>query len=230
MGHALGNRYTIYSFDLFLHGQSSHLSEENPLTVHQWCEIVRHFLDEQHITRFSLMGYSMGGRFVLTLVVCFAERIRQIILVAPDGIRSSSWYQFASATVVGNHLLRITVLQPRLFFATLHWAYRRGWVQRSVLRFVESHMNTRGKRWLVYRRWTALRNISPNLAAVIEQANSQSVRVTIYVGTYDKIVNAKQVVALHKKLNNSQLYDLPCGHNKLIDEAARHLCKADDQF
>lgn len=222
MEPSIGHRYTLYCFDLFLHGQSSSPSEKAPLTVRQWCEIVRHFLDTHTITDFSLMGYSMGGRFALTLVECFAERIRRVILMAPDGIRSSSWYQFASATVVGNYLLRMTVAYPRPFFMALHWAHRWGWVQKSILKFVEGYMNTREKRWLVYRRWTALRHITPDLSTVIQQVNAQNISVEIYLGQYDKIVKEKQVVELHKKLINSQLHHLSCGHNHLINKVAQH--------
>ena len=219
----MGHRYTLYCFDLFLHGQSSSPSEQAALTIRQWCEVVQHFLDTHNITDFSLMGYSMGGRFALTLVECFSGRIRRMILMAPDGIRSGSWYRFASATVVGNYLLRMTVLYPRPFFAILHWAHRWGWVQKSIMKFVEGYMDTREKRWLVYRRWTALRHIRPDLDAVIQQINLRNISVEIYLGQYDKIVKEKHVFELHKKLTNSKLYYLPCGHNKLIAETARHL-------
>ena len=218
-----GHRYTLYAFDLFLHGKSSNLSEEDPLPASQWHEIVRHFLNTRHIDSFSLMGYSMGGRFVLTLVEYMAKRIRSIILIAPDGVRSNGWYRLASGTIVGAHLLRTTVLHPRPFFIVLKAVRRVGWVQKSVMKFVERHMNTRQKRWLVYRRWTGLRNINPRLRVVIQRINAQDISVEIYLGQYDRIVKAKPIEAFHKKLNNSILHHTPCGHNKLIDEVARHV-------
>lgn len=225
MGPTLDNRYTLYSFDLFLHGKSSSLSDTPPLTTVQWCAMIQHFLDTRNITTFSLVGYSMGGRFVLALAACLAQRISRLILIAPDGIRPNRWYRFASDTTVGRQLLRVTAKYPSGFFFAAQVIQRLGWVQRSVARFVKSHMSTSEKRMLVYQRWTALRGIRPDLSSVIQQANAHSLPVTIFIGRYDKIIQEKHILTFHKKLVNSNLRVLPGGHNHLIDQATQYLLK-----
>ena len=219
----LGGQYTIYSFDLFFHGESSWLSRHQTLSIDEWCTIVKNFLRTQRITRFSVMGYSMGGRFALSLIGCFAKHINQLILIAPDGIRSSPWYQLASTTLFGNYLLRTIVNRPFLFFNIVMLARYGKFINRGVLKFAVEQMDTRRKRYAVYCRWTVLRAIKPNLSTVVRECNRQSINVKIYLGQYDQIVKKTSVERLHRKLIFSKLYNLSVGHNKIVREAIIHL-------
>ncbi len=214
---ALENRYTVYSFNLFLHGDSE-VSSRQIVTLEYWHRCISKFLDSHDIADFSLVGYSLGARFALTLVEVMAPRIKQLILIAPDGIKSSQWYQLASGTWLGNYLLRHTVVRPHPFFWLLRKAHQLQMINKSVVKFVESHMNTRADRFWVYRRWVAFRHIQPNLSRVKRQCNSHRIEVTIFLGEYDSVVKKKAISSFHKSLNNSRLHYLPCGHAALIEK------------
>ena len=219
---ALKNRYTIYSIDLFLHGDGSEVSSRQIITPEYWHQSISKFLDSHDIAGFSLVGYSLGARFALTLVEVMAPRIKQLILIAPDGIKSSRWYQLASGTWLGNGLLRFTVVRPRPFFWTLKQAYQLGLIEKSVVKFVESHMNTRRQRLWVYRRWGAFRRIQPNLRRVKQGCNAHRLETTIFLGEYDVVVKRKAIASFHKALNNSKLRCLPCGHAALISKVIEY--------
>jgi pimeloyl-ACP methyl ester carboxylesterase len=165
-----------------------------------------------------MVGYSLGARFALTLVESLGTQIDSIILIAPDGIKSSRWYQWASGTWLGNRLLRHTVVRSRLFFRILNQAYRLKIIERSVLKFVEAHMDTRTKRLEVYRRWTALRRIQPNRRRVRQACNTYQISSTFFLGKYDAVVKSRAIVKFHKSLNVSTMNILPCGHANLISE------------
>ena len=147
LGAALKYRYTIYSFDLFLHGERPEILVNQTITAAHWQQSISRFLDSHGIADFSLVGYSLGARFALTLIEPLAPQIKQLILIAPDGIKSSQWYQLASGTRLGNLLLRHTVVRPHPFFWALKKAYQLEMVEKSVVKFVESHMNTRADRF-----------------------------------------------------------------------------------
>ena len=221
-GTVLQNRYTIYSFDLFLHGERSETSVNRKITVAHWQQSISRFLESHGIADFSLVGYSLGARFALTLVEPLAPRIKQLILIAPDGIKSSRWYQLASGTILGNYLLRHTVIRPRPFFWILRQAHQLQLINKSVVKFVESHMNTRADRFWVYRRWVAFRHIQPNLSRVKQQCNTYRIEVTIFIGEYDSVVKKKAISSFHKSLNNSRLHYLPCGHAALIEKVTNY--------
>lgn len=218
----LKNRYTVYSFDLFLHGESLEWPPDRVITVAGWQQRVGNFLSDHDITSFSLAGYSLGGRFALTLVEAMAPRIEQIILIAPDGIKSSRWYQLASGTRLGNCLLRYTVIRPRPFFWVLARAYQLKLIEKSVLKFVEAHMNTRAKRFRVYTRWTAFRRIQPNLRRVTRACNTHQIKVTIFLGEYDEVVKRKAIKKFCESLNYRYLHFISCGHAALISEVFRY--------
>ena len=223
MGQRLGSRYTLYGIDLFFHGGSSWLSRGTSLSNTEWCAIIQHFLQSQQVVRFSLMGYSLGGKFALTLVECFAERIDRLFLIAPDGIKVSFWYRFASATMLGNYLLRVSVTRPRFLFTAIKVARRFTLVNKGMLKFVQGHMDTPKKRYAVYCRWTVLRGIKPDLPRVIRRCNRQAIEVHFYVGQFDRVIKAKNIVSLHKKLKHSEIHVLPSGHTTLIHATAQHL-------
>ena len=219
---ALANRYTVYSFDLLLHGESSGSTAQQPVSVKTWRAAIRSFLEQHGVTNFSLVGYSLGARFALPLVEVMAERITELILIAPDGIKSSRWYSLASSTWLGNRLLRSAVVRPHPFFWVLAKAYRLGLIEKSVLKFVRAHMDTRAKRLRVYSRWSAFRRIQPNLRQVKHACNAHRVEVTIFLGQYDAVVKKAAIASFHQSLNNSRLHYLTCGHATLIWEVSRY--------
>ncbi|MEQ1588528.1 MAG: alpha/beta hydrolase, partial [Cyclobacteriaceae bacterium] len=71
---ALSPHYTLYAFDLFFHGQSK-WEDETPLEKKMWREIMLQFLTENKIERFSVLGFSLGGKFTLATLELFPDRI-----------------------------------------------------------------------------------------------------------------------------------------------------------
>ena len=223
LGEARGKEYTIYSFDLFFHGHSSWLARNESLSKREWSAIIGHFLATEQVERFSLVGYSLGGRFALTLLESFSEYVDELILIAPDGLAINFWYWFGSSTRVGSYLLRRFILYPYPLFALMRGAHRSKLINKSVFKFAQGHMKTRRKRYLVYCQWRCFRRIQPDRRFVIEACNRQAIRVKLYVGEYDRIIKIKDVLWLHKNLKNSELHSIQSGHNHLIPKVAKLL-------
>ena len=100
-----GNQFTVFAMDLFSHGNSQYVSREL-LTKTDWQRLIGAFLQDQTIQRFSLAGFSLGGRFALATVEAFADRLDQLILIAPDGITRNGWYSLATNSGAGRRLFR----------------------------------------------------------------------------------------------------------------------------
>ena len=95
------NQYTTYLFDLPYHGKSGGIDgnnyvENEVITKEIWKEYLEKFLQESQIQTFSIIAFSMGGRFALATVEAFAERIEELILLAPDGITEDPKYVLAT--------------------------------------------------------------------------------------------------------------------------------------
>ena len=118
----LTSQFTIFAIDLFFHGHSEY-NKNQLLTKPNWYRLMDAFLRAQGITRFSLMGFSLGGRFALTTVEAFAERIDQLFLMAPDGITQNCLVSLG----YHDHVRAKTVLvcTSPLAFVASHRAYTR---------------------------------------------------------------------------------------------------------
>src|SRR5687768_2686373 len=93
---SLSKKYTLYIIDLFFHGKSEWNEGEKPLQKSTWKSIVETLLQEQHIDAFSILAYSLGGKFALATIEAFPGRVREAFLLAPDGIKTSFWYSLAT--------------------------------------------------------------------------------------------------------------------------------------
>ena len=221
----LSGRFTVYSFDLFYHGQSFWGDRENPLTKQVWKAMLSQFLAEQKIGRFALAGYSLGGKFVLATLESFPDCITEIILMAPDGIRTNFWYSLATYPVWAQRLFRGTVAKPQQFQTIALWMRRLRFVDKGILRFAQSQMDTREKRHRVYFAWMVFRELAFDMNHIAALINANRIPVTLFVGKYDKIITARNMQRLLGKVPGAQLIILDSGHTRLIEGVAEHYAK-----
>ncbi|AUD02260.1 alpha/beta fold hydrolase [Spirosoma pollinicola] len=212
----LYKQYTIYAIDLFFHGNSHYLGNKL-LTKSIWCELIGHFLQAHSIERFSLMGFSLGGRFALTTTECFANRLDQLILIASDGVTRNGWYQLATSTGLGRRLFRYVMRHLSMLTTFGHLLTRLGLLNRTIMRFAEISLGTPAQRALVYRSWTQFRLIRPNLAVIAQSLNDHAVPVRFFMGAYDRIIPGIYILPLTKRLQHHELTVFKTGHNHLIE-------------
>ena len=75
---SISPRYTLYIIDLFFHGKSEWNEGERPLEKSTWASIIEVLLQEQGLTTFSILAYSLGGKFALATLEAFHDRIKDI--------------------------------------------------------------------------------------------------------------------------------------------------------
>lgn len=213
----IANQYTIYSFDIFFHGKSKWYSE-NPLEKTFWKELLSAFLNKHKIERFSVLGFSMGGKFALASLEVLPEKMESIFLLAPDGIRISPWYRFATFSGPTRNLLKSMILKPKRFQLIANLAFKLGFIGKGTLHFVESQMNKEEKREQVYYSWTVFRYLKFDIKKLASLINSNNISLTIIVGKYDKIITAKSMNRLLKRVNKHKFEILETGHNGLISK------------
>ncbi|MDX5422580.1 MAG: alpha/beta hydrolase [Hymenobacteraceae bacterium] len=223
MERALGNDYTIYAFDLFFHGGSQLNKHNMPLTKEFLGELIAHFLEKHQIGRFSLMGFSMGGKFVLTLVEYMPQRIEELFLIAPDGIRTSFWYNIATYPGWLQQLFKRTVLKPEPFFKLLQVLNKYNVVHKSLLRFAHYQMDSTPKRLRVYRSWIGFRELNFDIRHIVSLLNRHKVAVTMFLGEYDQIISPKRVGVFVDALDRGELVLLKTGHSYLLQDVAELL-------
>lgn len=218
----LDSQFTVFAFDLFFHGNSRHVGNQ-PLTKTDWHRLIDAFLQEKRIERFALMGFSLGGRFALTTIEGFANRLDQLILIAPDGITQNIWYQIATESVVGRNLFRYVLQHLSFLNVFSHSLTRLGLLNRTVMRFTEISLSTTEQRKRVYQSWTQFRRIKPDLDKIATLLNTNSIQVHFFTGAYDRLVPGTHILPLTKKLWHYEVTVLKTGHNRLIELTAEQL-------
>lgn len=222
----VASQYTLYAVDIFFHGKSKWKDCERTLSVDEWKEFVDIFLSRHHIRRFSILGYSIGGKFALTTLSLFSDKVDKLILIAPEGIKTSIWYSVATYPYWIRRIFRSTVTQPRQFFILIQTFRKLHLLEKGVAKFAKSQMNSRKKRYRVYCTWIVLRKISPDVKQIASLINQYAIEVDMFLGSYDYIIREKSMKRLLKKLKNYRLSILEKGHNTLIDDVAdlyRHM-------
>jgi len=210
-----GVQYTIFSFDLFYHGQSFWHDKIIPLSLEAWKEIMQHFCDVHKIDRFSLVGFSMGGRFALTTFNAFPQQVDQLILLAPDGIKKRFVYWLMTSFSGTRSVLRYLVTNPKPYQQLIEVLLTIGLINKGVLRFSETQMKTRAMRRRVFYSWTMFRMlfIPPRITA--QQIKKYGVTIRVYMGDFDKVVPKENVKPLLRYFPES-LRTLPVGHTALL--------------
>ncbi|SIS96419.1 alpha/beta fold hydrolase [Belliella pelovolcani] len=217
------NENTFYLIDIFYHGQSSWVSSKYTLSKAKWSDIMHQFLDQEKITSFHLVGYSMGGKFSLVTYELFPSRILSLLLIAPDGIKTGFWYSMTTFPSILNKVFKHVVFHPERFFKTMNILNKLGVLEKSIMKFVESQMNTRTRRAQVYFTWIVFKPIKPNLRTIIKVIRSKETPITLITGTYDIMVTAENLNRFRSKIPHIIQIELPCGHNSLIEETSKYI-------
>lgn len=222
---SLQTSYTIYAFDIFFHGLSRWNKGEQPLEKLFWKELLSEFLKQNEIESFSLLGFSMGGKFALASLEAFPEKAEHIFLLAPDGIKTNLWYSLATYPNVFRNLFKSMINRPQRFKAIENFAVKVRLIDKGIVRFIESQMDTPEKRERVYNAWVVFRHLKFDMRAIANILNSNKIQTVVIVGKYDKIITTKNMDRLLKKLDHYKLEILETGHNGVIQESIKVLGK-----
>jgi pimeloyl-ACP methyl ester carboxylesterase len=183
----LGDQVTWISLDLPYHGHTLWRGgKESPIPslktfIETCCKI--------HGThKVVLVGYSMGGRYCLKFAEEHPGLIEKLILLAPDGVHRSPWFDMASKTTVGKTIFWRIMHHPGTFFRMLDLGHKAGLVSPSMYKFVSIHMKKPGRRRLVFATWQMLARIEPDLKQVKANLNHCGIPLTIILGRFDKVI------------------------------------------
>ena len=216
LAQALSSTYTLYIFDLYFHGRSKWANDERPLEKEEWKKIMNTFLSENKLEKFSLGGFSLGGKFAMATAEAFPEKTKALFLIAPDGIKTSFWYSIATYPFLFRKLFKSMITKPGTFNAMANVIQSMGLVDKGLIRFAENQMNTQEKRNQVYYSWVVFRRLTFDLEKLAKLLNDHHIPVTMITGRYDKVILTKNMNGLVKKLNSPQVEVLESGHNGLV--------------
>jgi pimeloyl-ACP methyl ester carboxylesterase len=214
--NSLAGDYQLYIFDLFFHGNSSWGNDEAPLEKNYWEKMMQSLLNQENIEHFSVVGFSLGGKFALATLESFHKRVKHIYLIAPDGIKTSFWYSMATYPVLLRKFFKSMIGNYNRFLKLAEWLNKANLVDKGLVRFADYQMGTEQKRKRVYYSWVVFRHLTFNLKKIAAILNDEDISLHIIAGRYDKVIEPENMNALLKHVKNYQFEVLESGHSGLI--------------
>lgn len=188
-----GNQFSFYSIDLPFHGKTDWKDGLN-FSMADLSAIVQLIINENGLepptanSKVYLLGFSLGGRVALSYTEANPEKVGRLVLLAPDGLKLNFWYGLATQTWLGNRLFAFIMKNPSFFVGVLKLFNKLGLVNTSIFKFVKYYIGDASVRDLLYKRWTTLRKLKPQLSIIKATIQKNNIPVRLVYGKHDRII------------------------------------------
>ncbi len=216
--------YTCYLFDLPFHGKNQY-HPHDWLTLQLWQQSLGQFLTENHIERFSVMGFSMGGRFALATFATCSGQIDDVVLIAPDGIKQSLIYRLATHSSLGRAIFRRVIGRQKQFQQLGRFMQKMGFINKSVLRLAENMLGTPRQQQLIYQSWVGFHRLAVKVDTLVDLAEKTTTQFHFFVGKYDSLLPPNNILPLSKQLTRQKTVILEVGHTKIVEKVHQYYLK-----
>jgi pimeloyl-ACP methyl ester carboxylesterase len=214
---ALGKDYTLIAIDLPFHGNT------------QWNEGLQFLPDDlmaimqqlqpNKTKAFSLLGFSMGGRVCLCLLEKIPSLINKVVLIAPDGLHNNFWQKLSTQTKWGNKLFCYFMAHPWFLFLLMKLAAALHLFNKNIVRFVHYYLDDAMERKALYKRWTTMRFLKPDLLHLKKILLQQKKHVSILFGKYDSVIVTKCGLDFKKGVEEFvTIKEIQAGHQLLKEK------------
>ncbi|MEQ9467246.1 MAG: alpha/beta hydrolase [Ekhidna sp.] len=209
----LTDEYTIYAFDIFYHGDSDRAYGK--LSKLEWKEYLEAFLNQEKIEKFSLLGYSLGGRFAIASSLLLPENTNQLILIAPDGIFLTIWFKLATHPAI-RWLFKYFMLRPDRLDTLLAFNDKYKITSPYLGDFVRKELGEEHNRKRVYISWNHFKSLGYTQKELIAAFKKHDFKKRIILGSNDHIIKPAKILPIIDKVGDFKIDILPLKHHQLI--------------
>lgn len=185
----LGSLFTIIAIDVPFHGLTDWKDEIvlKPKYLQQFLFEIRSSLNKGNI-KFSLLGFSMGGRIALHLTQLMPDKVERLILLAPDGLSFNFWRWLAGETWAGNKFLYYTIHNAVWVSYILRKAESLHVIHSSLADFLGYYLHNEENRINFYHRYISMQKFKPSLKKLKRLIRKYRIPVKMMFGKYDNII------------------------------------------
>lgn len=215
---ALTDRYTVVAFDLPFHGQTEW--PQDTFSKEDLMSIVRQILSREGKERFCLMGFSFGARLAQAMLPDFLPQLDKLYLISPDGIHTKGMSTAVRTPIWVRKFLCRILENPQWFLRLLDLGRRMKVVPGLIVHFLSFNL-TRPERFRrTFGCWFALDSFYLRRRQIKAIWRESGLRVDIYFGTKDEMIQYKTVKKMVEGVRNVRIYLMDAGH-RLIGEELR---------
>jgi len=220
----LENEYTIVSFDLPHHGKSK-WTNDHIFKREYMVAIIDKLKHDYKADKFSLLGYSIGGRISLTIIEMMPTVIEKVLLIAPDGLAFTPIYHFTVVNPISRGFFKNVVEQPQKVIRMMDWMRAKKWVKASTHRFAMQYLESKESRNHLVQRWTCLKELVPERKRLKKLIKKYRVQITIFVGAFDKVIAPAKAQKFKDGLDTVHLHILNKGHRVFDHDNAKQIAQ-----
>lgn len=209
----IGKEYTVFAFDLFHHGSSSR--QNKPLSKDEWKSILQSFLKREKINDFSIVGYSLGGRFAISTALSFPKKTQELILIAPDGIFLTIWFKLATTSGL-KLLFKYFMMNPKALDSLIAFNDKYQIVSSYLGDFVKKELGNASDRKKVYLSWNHFKSLGYSKKQLARLFNQHAFKRRIILGNKDYIIKPDKILPIINTMGKFQVDVLSLKHHQLV--------------
>lgn len=210
-------QYTLYSFDLPFHGETNIPVNTKCISHLQVVDLIVELINLTKIKNFSILGFSIGAKFVFPIIEKFSPIISKAWLLAPDGIYVNYWYRLATGTLLSRNIFRKALKYPLMLEKMGEVLNSINLIDKRTLLFFRKSINTEKKRLRLHFTWIYLRKLIFNPSDLTKSLNESGFVLSIFLGVHDEIISKSKIEYCMKGISQYKLNMLPCEHHDLIN-------------
>lgn len=217
------NRYRVIAVDWVGFGLSD--KPEVAYSLQYFADFLRDFADAMQLSRFNLVGHSMGGKHALAFAILHPGYVNKLALVDTDGfIKDPIWTNLTTSIFRPIGVLFTELLgKPQVLKKNLETVlYDKQFLpdEREINEVAAQLSDPVFKRALL-----ALNENYPRLSmrqtGLIDRVGEVSVPVLIFWGQQDRLIPVASAFIAQARLCNARLYVFDhCGHFPQVEHSA----------
>ena len=205
----LTKRYTVYTVDLFYHGKSTR--QYDPLSKEEWRSNFSKILTENNIDSFSVLGFSLGGRFAIATALEFNSRTEHLFLIAPDAVYRTPWFRMATSPGL-KWIFKYYMLHPERLDRLIERSLKVGLISRYIADFVKRELGASENRKRIYVSWNDFKSLGYSHPQLRKQFKEASFEKTIILGKKDMVIPPNKILPILKN----------CGFDVILLDKKHH--------
>jgi pimeloyl-ACP methyl ester carboxylesterase len=204
---------TLFLFDLYYHGESVRI--DHALHHPEWVGDFESFLDQEQIIHYDIVGYSLGGRFALSLACYSKNPPQQMVLIAPDGLIEHSLYK-VSTSLLFNGIFKYSMIHPKFLDRTISILETLGLAKAGLVRFAKSQLRDAQRRTQVYKTWTYFKPLSLSKNE-FQSVFERELKIVLILGSTDLIIRSDKILKKFKRNKGLKFHLLPLKHHEILE-------------
>jgi pimeloyl-ACP methyl ester carboxylesterase len=219
----LAGEYTTVSIDLPGHGQTRW--KDRYFGKKDLMAIIQGIKNDLGVDKFSLLGFSLGGRVCLNVVEQQPDWVDKLILLASDGLEKNFWYNVATRNVLGKAIFKRMMAQPEQWLSRVDFLRKYKIIDESRFKFARINLTDENVRHQLSYVWPVTSRLIVNTTLVKWNLNKYKIETHVFMGKHDRIFPPAQGERFVKNLKTTKLHILDTGHYLLTASVLPEILK-----